>query len=142
MNAMATKPIQPARRAKKRGRLAAEALPSVVTEHGLELRYSRGDVAVEHRAPEVDDPNRTVSRPLAVSASDRLFNRGAITKPQHLATQRYAELREAELGARWQNGEANGGSRAFWDRLPATETQVQAATNLRRLHDILAVGHG
>ena len=137
MNAMATRSIQPPRRGNKRARPAAEALPSVITEHGLELRYGRGDVTVEHRAPEVDDPNRTVSRPLAVSASDRLFNRGAISKPQHLATQRYAELREAEIGARWQNGEANGRNPHQWQKGHPVLTQIQAATNLRRLHEAL-----
>ncbi len=137
MNAMATKPIQPPRRGKKRARSAAEALPSVVTEHGLELRYSRGDVRVDHRAPEPEDPNRFVSRPMAVSSVDRLYDRGTISRPEHLAALKYLELREIEIGANNVGGGENVGRLAPWQKGHPAMTQVQASTSLRHVHAVI-----
>ena len=138
MNAMITiQPLRTAGKKRRRGKPASPAVPSVVTEHGLELRYARGDVAVEHRAPEVDDPNRFVSRAMAVSSVDRLYDRGTISRPEHLAAQKYLELREIETGANNVGGGESVGRLAPWQKGHPAMTQVQASTSLRHVHAVI-----
>lgn len=134
MNAINTKP----KKNKKKPGLRVPVVPLVITENGLDFRYRRGDVVVDRKAADLDQPNRTISRPMAVTAYLYLAERGSITVEQRAAAERYLELREIESGASWQNGERLGSSLPAWQRTNATETQMQAVAKLRAAH--LAIG--
>ena len=108
-------------------------LPSVIETHDLGMRFVRGDVRMDAMATEPEDPNRKISRPMAVSAVDRLYDRGSISRAEHLAALKYQELREVEIGARWVGGESVG-RLAPWQKGHPAMTQVQASTTLRLAH--------
>jgi hypothetical protein len=131
MNAMTT--TKQRKRGKRRPGVAP--LPDVITSTGLEFRYRRGDVEIEHVADPAQ-PNRTVSRPMA-SAVGRLRARRAITVHQANAADKYGELREIETGACWVGGEQNGARMPFWQKGHPSITQVQASASLRRIHEIV-----
>lgn len=136
MNALAT--TKPKPRSKKRHRAAEPAIPAVITEHGLEYRLCRGEVVVDHKAADPEQPNRTVSRPVICNVYDRLHNRGAntgLSRDERDAAERYGEWREQELGSSRIGtvGDA-GGNVPAWQRTNATEVQIQAIGKLRALH--------
>ena len=151
MNAMQTKP-----KARKTGRRSGPApLPAVITEHGLEFRHARGlvdmakdplddgfglgAVVVERDAADPENPIRKVTRAVAVNACARLHARGAISKEQLLAAEKYGELREIEAGGRWVNGERVSGAVAPWLRSNVSEQQSDAIEALRRVHQVIGL---
>lgn len=137
MSATTTKPKG------KRGKRGPSipALPAVLTEHNLVHRYARGDIIVDHKAADPDMPNRTVSRASVCNVYDRLHNRGentGLSVEERDAAERYAELREKELGGSRIGGISDsGGSLPAWQRSNATENQMQAIAKLRKLHEIV-----
>ena len=109
---------------------AVGAIPLVVSAHGLEARWRRGDIVVDHRAPDEPDPNRSISRARVVAVYDRMAARGQITFGQREAAERYAILREIETGAKWTNGQMVRSPNA-WEKGNVSDASVKAAEQLR-----------
>ena len=110
-------------------------VPQMITLLNLDTRYKRGDVRIDHNAADEPNPNVTISRPVAVAAYDRLRRRNEISKEQHMAAERYAMLREAELGAEWKPGEIVVRDPSPGQKGYPTETQAQASHALRKVHE-------
>ncbi len=128
-------------RTKRRSReKRAPGVPLVISDHALDARYSRGEIAVEHCAPDVGEggnPNRNISRARVVWSYDRLHNCGAIDDDQRDACDKYAMLSEQERGASWQSGEIAGGRRPAWQKGHPILTAIQATAALRSVNKAL-----
>ena len=127
--------VVPRKRRKARPRLSG-AVPLLIEEHSLHARYSRGEIEVYDGA-EPENPNRTVRRGRRVCAYDQMERVGAISEDQRDAADRYAILREQELGASWLNGEPNGRAPSPWQKGNPTQTAIHASATLRSVHEVL-----
>ena len=126
----------PRRSGRSRKAAAVGAIPLVISAHGLEARWRRGDIVVDHRAPDEPDPNRSVSRARVVAVYDRMAARGQITFGQREAAERYAILREVETGAKWTNGEVIRTAN-HWEKGGIAQRQLQATEQLRGIRAAL-----
>ncbi len=113
-------------------------IPQLIVTHGLELRFRRDEVVVNHKAADEPNPNNTISRPQVCSAYDRMLNRSEMKKHQHLACERYAVLREIELGAKGQAGSSFGRNPNAWEKGHPSRTMYQASADLREIHKLMS----
>ena len=112
------------------------AIPAVIEHQALQARWRRGEVVIERAPAEPGQPRSMRLR--ATCAYDRLHARGGITDPQREAADRYAALREAETGARWRPSAPTGiRTPRYADSGHPIISQVQAAAQLRRVHEVL-----
>ncbi len=125
------------KKGKKSKRTATPALPLAITDHSLETRYRRGELVVERNAADPDNPKATITRARYMPVYDRLHSKRSISDGQREAADRYAVQHERMGGAKWVNGEMVGGGTPHWQRLPASEIQLDAATDIRLLHAAL-----
>ncbi|MGI4814371.1 MAG: hypothetical protein ACRYGG_13730, partial [Janthinobacterium lividum] len=129
------------KRGKRRAAPPPPKIPIVITNHGLEARYFAGTVIVEEKAADPDQPNRTFNRARICNVYDRLHNRGentGLSREQRDAAERYAELREKELGSSRIGGiSETGGNLPPWQRSNASDNQMAAMEKLRGLHRIV-----
>lgn len=81
-------------------RKSMSAYPKIVQDHGLELPYDRGELAIEVCAETIEGKKHKVkvTRLRRVCAYDEMMNRGTITKKQRDCAERYAILCEKALG--------------------------------------------
>ena len=114
----------------KARRVPTPAVPLVIMEHGHELRYARDELEVDNTAADPANPNRKVSRARHRQAYECI----KLDINQREAADRYSVQHERQGGARWVNGERVGSSTPHWSRLPATEMQVLAASDLRMIN--------
>lgn len=128
--------------------------PAVISEHGHEARFlgpmdmsaaeewedvpgaSRTRNVVVDVTVEPENPNRKLLRSRVMPGYARLHGRGAISRDHRDACDKYRELREVESGGAWCNGES-GGSAAPWQRSNASDAQIVAIAQLRRVHEAI-----
>lgn len=113
--------------------------PAVVTAHGQEERYRRGEIDVVDAIDPSSQTGAIVRRATSVSATDFLLKRKVITQQQWLAACRYQQTREAEVRSITAGyGESMGRNPSPWLKSFPAQTQVQASAHLRQIHQRLS----
>lgn len=90
-------------------------------------------------APDPDAPNRTVRRARVRCNYDTLWKRGGLTDGEREAADRYAQLCEAEAGARDRPAAGMPAGGQPWQHGGPSDRQVQASADLRRLHKLVGM---
>ena len=110
-------------------------LPLVIRLTGTGLRYRRGDLVIDHKAFDPDDPARRIAQVRVNPVYHRLRASGGITAEQSLAADKYGELCDLEAGATMGGGAGHSAALAPWQRSP-TDTQINLVTKLRHMRGI------
>ncbi len=110
-------------------------VPAVIARHGQDQRFRRGELEVIPRA--LDPDGRMVSRAQTMPVYVKLQRRGTLSLVQSAAAEHYAQLIEAEGGARWTPPKADGVFTPAWQRASAAMEQTDAADELRHIHAVI-----